>query len=44
MDKRSLREELNKLFRAMNYIADNYLSKEKLAQKRQRSFTVFIKS
>ena len=33
MNKENLKKELNKLFRAMNYIVDNYLSKRKIAPK-----------
>ena len=38
MNKENLKKELNKLFKSMNYIADNYLSKRKIASKKAEVF------
>ncbi len=38
MNKESLKKELNKLFKAMDYIADNYLSKNKVTPKDSKLF------
>lgn len=38
MNKDNLKKELNKVFRSMNYVADNYLSKRKITLKKARVF------
>ena len=38
MNKENLKRELNKLFLAMDYIADNYLSKRKITIKKAEAF------
>ncbi len=38
MNKENLKKELNKVFRSMNYVADNYLSKRKITSKEARVF------
>ncbi len=38
MNKMSLKKELNKLFKAMDYIVDNYLSKRKITSKDSEAF------